>query len=84
MGDGGWASPIGAGDRVYVFGEKTSTTVLAAGGAFRPLATNELSFSKTVCGVAATDGALIFRAYEELVCVGKTASAPKVSRANKQ
>jgi len=77
VGDGGWASPIGAGDRAYVFGEKLSTTVLAAENAFRPLATNDLSFNKTVCGVAATDGALLFRAYEDLVCIGKPGSAAR-------
>jgi outer membrane protein assembly factor BamB len=80
VNDGGWASPIGAGDRIYVFGEKTSTTILAATDAFRPLATNELNFSKTVCGVAATDGALIFRAYEELVCLGKPPSAKSATK----
>ena len=79
VNDGGWASPIGAGERIYVFGEKTTTTVLAALDRFQPLATNELKFSKTVCGVAATDRALLFRAYEELVCIrnSRLTEAPK-------
>lgn len=70
VGDGGWASPIGAGDRIYAFGEKTGTTILAARDQFLPLTTNQLSFRKPLCGVAAGAGVLVMRAYEELVCVG--------------
>lgn len=37
-----WATPIGIGDRLYVFGKDGATTVLATGPEFRILATNEL------------------------------------------
>ena len=37
-----WATPVGAGDRVYVFGKDGVTTVLKAGPAFEVLATNRL------------------------------------------
>jgi outer membrane protein assembly factor BamB len=35
-----WATPVGAGDRVYFFGKDGVTTVLKAGPAFEVLATN--------------------------------------------
>lgn len=65
-----WASPIGAGDRVYLFGEKGSSTVLAADDRFSPLATNRLTVSKKVVGVAAADGAFFIRSQSELVRIG--------------
>jgi outer membrane protein assembly factor BamB len=37
-----WASPIGAGDRVYLFGKNGVTTVVKAGPAFEVIATNRL------------------------------------------
>ncbi|QDT10463.1 PQQ-binding-like beta-propeller repeat protein [Planctomycetes bacterium K23_9] len=37
-----WVTPIGVGDRVYLFGKGGQTTVLAAGPDFRVLAENEL------------------------------------------
>jgi len=37
-----WASPIGAGDRIYFFGKDGRTTVLKAGPKFEKLASNRL------------------------------------------
>lgn len=37
-----WATPLGAGDRLYVFGKDGLTTVLASGNEFRVLAENRL------------------------------------------
>lgn len=39
---GCWATPVGIGDRVYVFGKDGLTTVLASGDEFRVLAENAL------------------------------------------
>lgn len=39
---GCWATPVGMGDRVYIFGKDGLTTVLAAGGEFKILAENTL------------------------------------------
>lgn len=69
LGVAAWASSLGAEDRVYCFGEKGRTLVLAAEDSFRPLQTNILEFIGRVSGVAATDGTLLLRANEELVCV---------------
>jgi hypothetical protein len=38
-----WATPLGVGDRVYLFGKNGTTTITAAGPAWRVLATNRLS-----------------------------------------
>lgn len=37
-----WATPIGVGDRLYIFGKEGTTTVLAAGPEFKVLAENQL------------------------------------------
>lgn len=65
-----WASPIGAGDRVYLFGDRGSTTVLAAEDRFTPLATNRLTISGKVMGVAVADGSFLVRSQDELVRIG--------------
>lgn len=68
--EGCWASPIGAGDHVFLFGEKGTTTVLAAADTFQSVATNVLSVEKPVHGVAATDGAWLVRSHRQLLCLG--------------
>ncbi|AWM38540.1 outer membrane biogenesis protein BamB [Gemmata obscuriglobus] len=42
LDDETWATPVGAGDRVYFFGKSGVTTVLRAGGEFEKLAVNRL------------------------------------------
>jgi len=71
-----WASPIGAEDRVYLFGEKGATTVLAASDAFAPVATNRLTVSGKVVGVAVGDSAFFVRSQRELHRVGARRPAP--------
>lgn len=65
-----WASPIGADDRVYLFGEKGSSTVLAASDHFTPLATNRLTVAKKVVGVAVHRNSFLLRTQVELLCLG--------------
>jgi outer membrane protein assembly factor BamB len=68
--EGCWASPVGAGEHVFLFGEKGVTTVLAAADTFRAVATNSLPVEKPVHGVAATDGAWVVRSHRQLLCLG--------------
>lgn len=42
IGDSNWATPVGAGDRVYIFGKGGTTMVMASGGEEKKLAENEL------------------------------------------
>lgn len=42
IGQGCWATPVGIGDRLYVFGKDGLTTVLAVGKEFEVLAENQL------------------------------------------
>lgn len=42
MQQGCWATPVGIGDRVYIFGKDGLTTVLASGEKFQVLAENTL------------------------------------------
>lgn len=66
-----WASPMAAGDRVYLFGERGSTTVLAASDEYTPLATNRLSVAGRVVGIAACDASILIRCEKELLCIGE-------------
>lgn len=68
--EGCWASPVGAGEHVFLFGEKGRTTVLAAADTFRAVATNSLPVEKPVHGIAATDGAWVVRSHRQLLCLG--------------
>ena len=52
-GGSGWASPMGACDRVYFFGKSGKTTVVAAGPKLKVLAENNLPTDDRVYGVAA-------------------------------
>ncbi len=69
-----WASPLGAGDRVYFFTKDGETVVVAAAGDqdHRPtvLAENSLPESGTVYGVAAVPGAFVVRTTEKLYRIG--------------
>lgn len=72
LGDTCWASPIGAGDRVYFFMKKGETIVYRADGD-RPeeIARNPLPELKLLYGVAATESSLILRGGNRLVRLGK-------------
>lgn len=67
---GTWASPVGADDRIYVFGDRGVTTVLAAEDRFRPLATNVLDLTKKLVGVAVADRAVYLRSQGEMARIG--------------
>lgn len=69
-----WASPVGAGDRVYFFGNDGTTTVVQAGTEYEELARNTLPADDRVSGVAIQDGAFLIRAGTRLTKV--TRSAP--------
>jgi outer membrane protein assembly factor BamB len=74
-----WASPLGAGDRVYFFCKDGETVVVRAGDKVELLAENTLSIGSDarIYGIAAVDGALILRTGTRLICVGKSTSASR-------
>ena len=84
LAEGVWATPVGIGDRVYFFGQKGTTTVIAAGDEFDKLGEYRLweaepmeeggrrggSFGgRTQYGVAVVDGSLLVRTGDRLYCV---------------
>ncbi|MEX2175597.1 MAG: PQQ-binding-like beta-propeller repeat protein [Pirellulaceae bacterium] len=64
-----WATPLGAGDRIYFVTKDGTTAVVQAGPQYQLLAENELSFTDVVYGVAAVDGSLLLRAGRSLARV---------------
>lgn len=66
-----WASPLAAGDRVYFFDTKGGTLVVKAGPKLEKLAENRLPIEGRVYGMAAVDGAMVFRTENRLVRIGK-------------
>ncbi len=68
--DSAWASPVGAGDKVYVFGQRGTTTVLEAADAYTPVATNLVTVDSKIVGVAASRGRWVLRAEGELLGIG--------------
>ena len=66
-----WASPLGAGDRVYFFTKDGQTLVASAdggeGGRAKVLAENGLPGEGTVFGVAAVPGAFVVRTTGHLI-----------------
>jgi outer membrane protein assembly factor BamB len=74
-----WASPLGAGDRVYFFTKEGATVVVRAGPVLERLAESELSTTDIVYGIAAVDGKILIRSGRSLACVGSR--GPDSSRA---
>ncbi|MEX0642819.1 MAG: PQQ-binding-like beta-propeller repeat protein [Pirellulales bacterium] len=68
-----WASPLGAGERVYFFTKGGETIVARSGDTFDSLADNKLTINEgtRIYGYAAIDGAIILRTGTRLICVGK-------------
>lgn len=78
-----WATPLGVGDRVYFFGQKGATTVLATGSEHKELAVNRLweaeadgggpgGFQGQIqYGVAVTDKGLIVRTGSAIYCISE-------------
>lgn len=65
--DSAWASPMGVGEHIYVFGQRGTTTVLKASDGYQPVATNTVATDSKVVGVAASRGWFVIRAEKELV-----------------
>ena len=69
-----WATPLGHRDHVYFFTEKGVTQVLhASAEAPQVVATNQLSVDAPVTGFAAVDGAIVIRAGNDVIRVGRLA-----------
>ena len=81
-----WATPIGIGENIYLFGKDGTTTVVAAGDKFDKKATNTLwksdptpkegpgSFGGHVLYAGVNGGdCLLLRRGDRLYCIGKTA-----------
>ena len=68
------ASPLLAGDRIYILNEQAVTTVIAAGPEFKVLATNKLDGSYTLSSFAVSGDQLFVRTSTHLYCLGKKAS----------
>jgi outer membrane protein assembly factor BamB len=66
-----WASPLGAGDRVYVFTVNGTCDVFSAGGRGDKLAENSLESKDRIYGAAAVNGAFVIRQTRKLTCVGR-------------
>lgn len=86
LGEPCWASPLAFDDRVYLFGVRGTTTVLAGGPKFRVLARNRLAApdgsdrslaSSLPYAVAAVRGSLLIRTAGELVCVRDVETAAR-------
>ncbi len=73
IGDGTWASPLAAGDRVYFFGKNGKTTVIKPSDSFESIAENEIEVDPKdrVYGYAVADGKFIMRLGGELVCLAR-------------
>ena len=72
LGESNWASPLGAGDRVYFFCRNGETTVIAPSDKFEVLSENELSVGPEdrIYGYAVVPERFILRTTSELVCIG--------------
>ncbi len=67
------SSPLLGDGKLYVTNERNTTTVLAAGPAFKVLATNQLDGSYTLSSIAVSGEQLFLRTSTHLYCVGKQA-----------
>lgn len=82
--DSVWATPFAAGERLYFFGKKGTTTVIKAGNVFEELAVNELATDaeegesataaparggRVLYAAAVDDGAIFLRTGNRLFCI---------------
>jgi len=68
--EGFYASPIVAGDRVYLMDKKGVTLVFKLGDQYEKLAMNPLG-EKATCTPAFSEGRIYFRSEKNLYCIGK-------------
>ncbi|WP_437185126.1 PQQ-binding-like beta-propeller repeat protein [Planctomicrobium sp. SH668] len=78
-----WATPLALGNRIYLFGQKGTTTVVAAGREFNKLSENRLweetkdadpmapGSGEIQYGIAAVPGLILVRTGSKLYCVGE-------------
>ena len=66
-----WSSPLAAGDRVYFFDTKGGALVVKTGPKLEKLAENRIPVEGRVYGMAAVDGAIVFRTDNRLFRIGK-------------
>ncbi len=64
-----WASPVGAGARVYFFTKDGTTLVLQASEKMETLAENPLPTTDRIYGVAIVEGNIVIRTGSKLVCL---------------
>ena len=85
LAESNWATPIGVGDRIYFFGQKGTTTVIAAGDEFEKLGEYRLwepepkdpdapqgggNFGgRTQYGAAVVNGSILVRTGDILYCI---------------
>ena len=67
------SSPVLADGKLYILNEMAVSTVLAAGPAFKLLATNELDGTYTLSSPAVSGSRLFIRTATHLYCIGKKA-----------
>jgi len=65
-----WASPVGAGDRVYFFTTQGTGEVYRAGAAKVRLGGGKLAGTARIFGAAFVDGAILVRQPDRLTCIG--------------
>jgi outer membrane protein assembly factor BamB len=73
------ASPLLAEGKLYITNESGVTTVLAAGPAFKVLATNTLDDSYTLASIAVSGSQLFLRTGSYLYCIGKSSQRSAIS-----
>jgi outer membrane protein assembly factor BamB len=69
---GVYASPVCAGDRIYVLGREGVCTVLKKGPKFEVLAVNKLADTRSDASIALVEKQLFLRTAHELYCISET------------
>ena len=68
---GSWASPVLAGDRLYMANRNADVFVVKAGPKFELLAVNSIGGELMNSSLAVSDGAIFIRTDQHLWCVGQ-------------
>jgi len=67
-----WASPVLAGDRLYVPNQNADVFVLRAGPKFECLATNSFGGEMMNASLSVSDGEIFIRTHQSLWCVAES------------
>ncbi len=65
------ASPLLAGERIYITSEEGITTVLEPGSQYKEITTNKLA-GKTMASIAVSQGNFFIRTGDSLFCIGNS------------